>query len=118
MAQLALGGAGTDGVSVAMTEAARAVLDAECVYVETDAAAGLAAAAGELYGVVIVAGTGSIAMAVDREGRRARSGGWGYRVGDEGSGQIAALSAVHRAHDGRLQPAWRGGFRYELTPIA
>lgn len=104
VAQLALGGAGTDGVSVAMTEAARAVLDAECVYVETDAAAGLAAAAGELYGVVIVAGTGSIAMAVDREGRRARSGGWGYRVGDEGSGQDIGrlgLTAVTRAHDGR-----------------
>ena len=76
VAQLALGGAGTDGVSVAMTEAARAVLDAECVYVETDAAAGLAAAAGELYGVVIVAGTGSIAMAVDREaGARGRADG-------------------------------------------
>ncbi len=104
VAQLALGGVGTDGVNVAMTEAARAVLDAESVYVENDAAAGLAAAAGELYGVVIVAGTGSIAMAVDRAGRRARSGGWGYRVGDEGSGQDIGrlgLAAVTRAHDGR-----------------
>ncbi|MEA4884669.1 MAG: BadF/BadG/BcrA/BcrD ATPase family protein [Clostridia bacterium] len=104
VAQLALGGVGTDGVNVAMTEAARAVLDAECVCVENDAAAGLAAAVGELYGVVIVAGTGSIAMAVDREGRRARSGGWGYRVGDEGSGQDIGrlgLAAATRAHDGR-----------------
>ncbi len=104
VAQLALGGVGTDGVNAAMTEAARAVLDMECVYVENDAAAGLAAAVGELYGVVTVAGTGSIAMAVDREGRRARSGGWGYRVGDEGSGQDIGrlgLAAAARAHDGR-----------------
>jgi len=74
------------------------------VYVENDAAAGLAAAVGQLYGVVIVAGTGSIAMAVDRAGRRARSGGWGYRVGDEGSGQDIGrlgLAAATRAHDGR-----------------
>jgi len=51
-----------------------------------------------------VAGTGSIAMAVDRAGRRARSGGWGYRIGDEGSGQHIGrlgLTAVTRAHDGR-----------------
>jgi len=104
VAQLALGGVGIDGVNVAMTEAARAELDAERVYVENDAAAGLAAGVGELYGVVTVAGTGSIAMAVDRAGRRARSGGWGYRIGDEGSGQHIGrlgLTAVTRAHDGR-----------------
>ena len=104
VAQLAVGGVGIDGVNVAMSEAARAVLDAENVCVENDAAAGLAAAVGELYGVVVVSGTGSIAMAVDRAGRRARSGGWGYRVGDEGSGQDIGrlgLAAATRAYDGR-----------------
>lgn len=104
VALLALGGVGIDGVNLAMAEAAQAALGMESVFVENDAAAGLAAAVGELYGVVIVAGTGSIAMAVDRAGRRARSGGWGYRVGDEGSGQDIGrmgLAAAARAHDGR-----------------
>jgi len=123
VAQLALGGVGIDGVNVAMTEAARAELDAESVYVENDAAAGLAAAVGELYGVVIVAGTGSIAMAVDRAGRRARSGGWGYRVGDEGSGQDIGrlgLAAATRAHDGRgpaTSLAGRALTRYRIDTL-
>jgi N-acetylglucosamine kinase-like BadF-type ATPase len=106
-AYLALAGVGTDGVNVKMMDAARQVLDAEEIIVDNDAVAGLAAATGQLYGVVIIAGTGSIAVAVDREGRRARSGGWGYRIGDEGSGQWIGrlgLAAAARAHDGRGGP--------------
>jgi N-acetylglucosamine kinase-like BadF-type ATPase len=55
-------------------------------------------------GVVLISGTGSIALARDAEGRRARSGGWGHILGDEGSGYIIAqqaLQAVVRASDGR-----------------
>ena len=36
-------------------------------------------------GVVLVAGTGSIAYGRDARGREGRAGGWGYLVGDEGS---------------------------------
>jgi len=55
-------------------------------------------------GVVLISGTGSIALARDIDGRRARSGGWGHILGDEGSGYIIAqqaLQAVVRASDGR-----------------
>ena len=55
-------------------------------------------------GVVLISGTGSIALARDVDGRRARSGGWGHILGDEGSGYIIAqhaLQAVVRASDGR-----------------
>jgi N-acetylglucosamine kinase-like BadF-type ATPase len=37
-------------------------------------------------GVVIVSGTGSIAFGRDATGTRARAGGWGQVIGDEGSG--------------------------------
>lgn len=37
-------------------------------------------------GLVVVAGTGSIAFGYDATGRRVRSGGWGQILGDEGSG--------------------------------
>jgi N-acetylglucosamine kinase-like BadF-type ATPase len=106
-AYLALGGVDVDRPNEKMAEAARQVLDAEEIATDNDAAAGLAAATGELYGVVIIAGTGSIAMAVDGEGRRRRSGGWGYRIGDEGSGQWIGrlgLEAAAKAHDGRGKP--------------
>lgn len=55
-------------------------------------------------GVVLISGTGSIALARDANGRRARSGGWGHILGDEGSGYVIAqqaLQAVVRASDGR-----------------
>jgi glucosamine kinase len=55
-------------------------------------------------GVVIIAGTGSIAYGRNRDGRAARAGGWGYLLGDEGSGYWLgrqALRAVVRSADGR-----------------
>lgn len=72
--------------------------------VVNDALVALVAGAGEHAGVVIVAGTGSIAYGRDAEGRAARAGGWGYLLGDEGGGfwiGRAALSAVVRQFDHR-----------------
>jgi len=73
--------------------------------VVNDALVALVAGVGEqLPGVVIVAGTGSIAYGRDGAGRAARAGGWGYLLGDEGGGfwiGRAALSAVVRQFDQR-----------------
>ena len=69
-----------------------------------DALVALVAGVGDDPGVVLVAGTGSIAYGRDAEGRAARSGGWGYLLGDEGGGfwiGRAALAAVVRQFDGR-----------------
>jgi N-acetylglucosamine kinase-like BadF-type ATPase len=72
--------------------------------VVNDALVALVAGAGDQPGLVIVAGTGSIAYGRDRGGRAARAGGWGYLLGDEGGGfwiGRAALSAVVRQFDHR-----------------
>ncbi len=53
-------------------------------------------------GVIVIAGTGSIAYGRDRQGRTARVGGWGFAIGDEGSAHWigrSAISAVLRAAD-------------------
>jgi len=74
------------------------------VRVVNDAHVALVAGAGERCGIVVVAGTGSIAYGVDRNDRTARSGGWGYLLGDEGSAfwlGHAALRLGIRAADGR-----------------
>jgi N-acetylglucosamine kinase-like BadF-type ATPase len=74
------------------------------VIVVNDALIALVAGAGEQPGVVIVAGTGSIAYGVDSTRRACRAGGWGYLLGDEGGGfwiGRAALAAVVRQFDGR-----------------
>ena len=64
----------------------------------------LVAGVGDEPGVVLIAGTGSIAYGVNHDGFAARAGGWGYVLGDEGSGYWIgrqALAAVVREADGR-----------------
>jgi N-acetylglucosamine kinase-like BadF-type ATPase len=75
--------------------------------VVNDALIALVAGAGDEPGVVIIAGTGSIAYGRNARGEAARAGGWGYVLGDEGSGYWIgrhALRAVVRAADGRGRP--------------
>ena len=36
-------------------------------------------------GVIVIAGTGSIAYGRNRQGTTVRAGGWGFAIGDEGS---------------------------------
>lgn len=53
-------------------------------------------------GVIVIAGTGSIAYGRDRHGQTLRAGGWGFAVGDEGSAHWigrSAVSAVLRASE-------------------
>ncbi|MDR7521589.1 MAG: BadF/BadG/BcrA/BcrD ATPase family protein [Armatimonadota bacterium] len=79
---------------------------AASVLVDHDAAAALAGGTALEPGIVVVAGTGSIAFGVDAEGRRARAGGWGPLLDDEGSGYAigrAVLRAAMRAFDGRSE---------------
>jgi glucosamine kinase len=58
-------------------------------------------------GVIVYAGTGSIAYALDEHGEARRTGGWGYLIDDAGGAYHvgrAALTAVFRASDGRAPP--------------
>jgi N-acetylglucosamine kinase-like BadF-type ATPase len=86
-----------------------------------DALIALQAGIGDAPGIVVVSGTGSIAYGRNARGEAARAGGWGYVLGDEGSGYWIgrlALRAVVRHADGRgpqtsLTPRLLGHF--ELT---
>ncbi|HUG05954.1 MAG TPA: BadF/BadG/BcrA/BcrD ATPase family protein [Candidatus Limnocylindria bacterium] len=58
-------------------------------------------------GVVLIAGTGSIAYGRNAEGEEDRAGGWGYLIGDEGSAVwcgLEALRAISHSVDGRGAP--------------
>jgi N-acetylglucosamine kinase len=74
------------------------------ILVVNDALIALQAGVGDDPGIVIVSGTGSIAYGRNEQGEAARSGGWGYVLGDEGSGywigRLALRAAVRHA-DGR-----------------
>lgn len=72
-----------------------------------DALVALVGGCGELSGIVVISGTGSIAYGFTPDGRSCRSGGYGQWLGDEGSGHEIArrgLIAVMRAADGRGAP--------------
>lgn len=59
----------------------------------------LLAAGHASVGVAVIAGTGSAAWGINEAGAQARAGGWGYLLGDEGSGYWFGREAVrHSLH--------------------
>src|SRR5262249_47505015 len=83
---------------------ARAALPDTRAIICNDAIAALYSGVGKAEGIVVIAGTGSIIYGFTPDGRSMRAGGWGYHLGDEGSGwwlAEQALFAIVRAHDGR-----------------
>lgn len=97
-------GAGREAEQVALQGALAALEIADDVVVETDASIALADAFGDGSGILLIAGTGSMAYGRSPSGLMARCGGWGSVFGDEGSGTWLgrrALSVVAAAHDGR-----------------
>jgi glucosamine kinase len=76
---------------------------AERVDVRSDIEIALVAAFGDSSGILINAGTGSIAYARAQDGRLHRAGGYGWQLGDEGGGYWLgrrALGAAARSNDG------------------
>jgi N-acetylglucosamine kinase-like BadF-type ATPase len=69
-----------------------------------DAELALAAGTPEGWGVGVICGTGAICTGRNQAGETARADGWGWLLGDDGSGFAIgreALRAVMRAYDGR-----------------
>ena len=92
----------------------------ETARVVNDAAIALVAGAQERVGIVILAGTGSIAYGADREGKTARSGGYGFLLADEGSGYWLghqALRATVRSADGRGPQSLLAGLVFEALGV-
>ena len=60
----------------------------------SDAHSALAGANGCRPGIVVIAGTGSIAYGMNMKGKEARAGGWGWRLGDVGSGYAIGKNSI------------------------
>lgn len=70
----------------------------------TDLHIALVGGLGKSEGVIVNSGTGAIVMGKDHAGNIKRADGWGYLLGDEGSGVWIGLEAIKRSlkfHDGR-----------------
>src|SRR6185437_5862961 len=88
----------------ALGQALLASLPAQRVAVTSDAITAHAGALNGQPGVVLIVGTGVVALAIDADSALRTSDGWGPWLGDEGGGAwigAAGLRAALRAHDGR-----------------
>ena len=105
-AAICLGIAGVDRTEDAavVRSIMRRISPGSRVLVVNDALVALVAGVDRAPGIVVMAGTGSIAYGKNAHGLAARAGGWGHVIGDEGSGYWIgrrAIMAVVRAVDGR-----------------
>ncbi len=102
---IGIAGAGRETERQPFERAVRATFaESPHVQVTTDGAIALQSAFSDRPGIVLCAGTGSIAYARDANGTVWRAGGLGWKLGDEGSGYAlgrAAIGAAARAIDGR-----------------
>src|ERR1700728_627874 len=80
------------------------ILAADRMLVTDDATIALSGALAGAPGIVVTAGTGSIAFGRNAPGRTARAGGWGYLFGDEGGGFWIARQAMRAAL--RMEEGW------------
>ncbi len=88
----------------ALGDALLASLRAERVAVTSDAVIAHAGALDGQPGVVLIAGTGVVALGIGADGALRTADGWGPWLGDEGGGAwigAAGLRAALHAHDGR-----------------
>jgi N-acetylglucosamine kinase-like BadF-type ATPase len=89
-----LGLSGGPGDKDALT---REIVQASRYIFTHDAHVALIGAAGGKPGVIVIAGTGSIAYGKNAAGKTARAGGWGYIFGDEGSAFDLVRQALRAA---------------------
>lgn len=101
---LGIAGAGRPDDAAVLREVLRRIGFRERVIVTNDAHVAFVAGSPRRIGLALVCGTGSIAWGQNAAGEVARAGGWGWRVGDEGSGfwiGERGIRHVLRAQDGR-----------------
>lgn len=105
-----LTGAGREEARLAVEEEILRRGAARRVRVGTDIAAAFHDAFGDGPGILLIAGTGSIASGRAEDGRQARAGGWGHHLGDEGSGYALGAAALRRV-------AWQADGRAPRTGL-
>ncbi|HEV3218804.1 MAG TPA: BadF/BadG/BcrA/BcrD ATPase family protein [Candidatus Acidoferrales bacterium] len=92
-----LAGAGRSNVAEEMRFRLARIWPKAAVQITTDADAALEAAVGEGPGVILIAGTGSVALGRNSKGELARVGGYGVWIGDPGSSHDIGRNAVAAA---------------------
>ena len=93
---IGMAGAGRENDKIKLKKELDQIIETE-FFLTDDAQIALLGATGAKAGIVLIAGTGSIAYGLKKSGHKIRSGGWGPLIGDEGSGFWIALEAIKKA---------------------
>ena len=97
---------GSDGISKSLKEILKSIFQTENVTLMNDMELAFSAFFAPGEGVLVYAGTGSVAASIDKNGSFQRSGGWGYLIADEGGGfwigQQALRYVTNQLNSGEL----------------
>lgn len=105
---LSIAGAANPQMAQQFVRWAHVTKQAEQVAIVSDVLPILAAGTPNCCGIALISGTGSIAFGRSEDGRTKRCGGWGYLLGDEGSGYGVGRSALaHALRDLESETVWR-----------
>jgi N-acetylglucosamine kinase-like BadF-type ATPase len=108
---LSIAGSANDQLRDYFIQSLRGTGLADQVAIVSDVLPVLAAGTPACQGVALIAGTGSVAFARAADGRSTLCGGWGYLLGDEGSGFAIGRAALQFA----LRELEAGGTIQPLT---
>ncbi|MBI5931092.1 MAG: hypothetical protein HY862_17415 [Chloroflexi bacterium] len=103
---IGVAGASADHSADWLDEVVREITPNARICPSADQEIALVGAHGKREGLLILAGTGSVAYGINPAGEAAVVGGWGYLLGDEGSGYwlgLSALKAVAQASERRAE---------------
>jgi len=102
---IGVAGASVDYAKGWLIDTVASALPTTYVVPSSDNEIALVGAHGQRRGVLILAGTGSVAYGVNQYGKQVQVGGWGYLIGDEGSAYWIgrrALQLITQSVDGRI----------------
>ncbi len=96
IAIIGMGGAGFEPtVRKRLANEIKKVINAKTIEVYNDCYVALIGAIGKREsGMIILSGTGSMVIGIDKEGKYHKAGGWGHILGDEGSGYRISYDAI------------------------
>jgi len=103
---LGIAGAGRESDKIKLKKVLNKTIKTGNFFLTDDAQIALLGATGGRAGIVLIAGTGSIAYGLKKSDEKIRSGGWGPLLGDEGSGfwiAMEALKTAAKASDNRAE---------------
>jgi N-acetylglucosamine kinase-like BadF-type ATPase len=104
---LSIAGAANPQISQQFVRWAHDAYHVDQVAIVSDVLPILAGGTPNCCGIALIAGTGSIAFGRAADGRTKRCGGWGYLLGDEGSGYSVGRSALsHVLRELECETVW------------